>query len=123
MGNQCKCDTSFEEDYESFAKKHIQPSNSYKIFSQTYKLEREEDLSFRMIDKIEPVYNITNDVYRKKRTMSCIHQQIELKSRKVNLKKKLKPALKECSNNSSSNNEHSNKTVRWDASCQKQYGE
>ncbi|CAD8118751.1 unnamed protein product [Paramecium sonneborni] len=118
MGNECKCDTSFEEDQESFAKMHAHQSNSYKIFSDTYKMEREEDLSFSMIEKIEPVFNITNEVYRKKRTMSCIPQQTEWKNKKVNQKKKLKPALKEFSNNSSSNNEHSNKTVRWDASCQ-----
>ncbi|CAD8115050.1 unnamed protein product [Paramecium sonneborni] len=119
MGNECKSDTSFEEDYESFAKMSVNPSNSYKIFSETYKMERKEDLFFNMIEKIEPTFNITNEFDIKKRTISCIEQYTEYKRKKVNQKIQ-KSALKEYSNNTKSNKKHSNKSVTWDASCQQQ---
>lgn len=80
-------------------------------------MEREENCSLSIIDQIEPNFNLTNEVYRKKRTVSCIPATSQSKAKKSYSKKKLKPAIKENTNNSSSNQEPSSKTVRWDNNC------
>lgn len=80
-------------------------------------MEREENYSLSIIDQIEPNFNLKNDVYRRKRTVSCIPTPAQSKVKKSNSKKNLKPAIKENTNNSSSNQELSSKTVRWDHNC------